>query len=69
MRKATYGDRLRELDRQQDDAYWQRRYENALRAHDYAKIEMLLEEARDEDFDIPLTKDPRILEMIHNLKK
>ena len=68
MRKATYGERMAEFERRQDELYWRRRFEEASAKQDYSEVESLLKEAFEEEYDIPLTSDPRILTMIAHLK-
>ncbi len=69
MRKATYGERMQEFERQQDESFWNRRFQNALKKQDYTEIEELLKEAFDEEYDLPLTSDPRVLQIIERLKQ
>lgn len=42
MRKATYGERMQEFERQQDEYFWNRRFQNALKKQEYTEIEELL---------------------------
>ena len=45
MARTTYGQRMSDWERQQDETYWKRRFQNAQDRSDYTEIEDLLKEA------------------------
>lgn len=67
MRKTTYGENLSRFDRRDDESYWNRRFQNALKANDFSELESLIKEALDEDYYIPYYQEPQIQEILKRL--
>lgn len=67
MRKPTYGEKMMEFERQLDESYWKQRYEDAVNQidRDYVRIEELIKEAIADEYDLPFTKDSRILDILN----
>ena len=74
MARTTYGQRMSDWERQQDETYWKRRFQNAQDRDDYTEIEDLLREAIYDGYDIPCISDERtlvtsVLLLIHSLRR
>ena len=67
MRKATFGERMAEFDRREDEAYWRRRFESTWESNDYVQLEALIQEALDEDYYIPYYQNSKIQEILKRL--
>lgn len=69
MARTTYGQRMSDWERQQDETYWKRRFQNAQDRSDYTEIEDLLKEAIYNGYDIPCISDERTLAILKKLQQ
>lgn len=69
MARTTYGQRMSDWERQQDETYWKRRFQNAQDRDDYTEIEDLLREAIYGGYDIPCISDERTLAILKKLQQ
>ena len=69
MARTTYGQRMSDWERQQDETYWKRRFQNAQDRSDYTEIEDLLKEAIYYGYDIHCISDERTLVILKKLQQ
>ena len=63
-RRPTYGERMSDWERDKDQRDWSRAFLNAVYAKDYSRIEELVKEGLEDDYEFPQVDDPRTLEII-----
>lgn len=67
--RRTYGRSMAEWERQNDESYWRRRFQNAQVERDYTEIEDLLKEAISDGYEIPGISDPITLSILKKLQR
>lgn len=68
-RRQTYGERMAEFDREQDQSDWKRCLYNALNRKDYLRVEELIIEGLSEDYDFPSLSDQTFDELLAKHRK
>lgn len=68
-RRQSYGERMAEWEAEKDERNWNRALSTALDAEDYPRIEDLVVEGIDSDYDFPLITNKKVLELIQRHKR
>jgi len=68
-RRLTYGERMAEFERRQDESNWNQALNRALAFKDYDRIYELVREGMDENYDFPHITDAKVLSYVEGLRK
>ena len=68
-RRQTYGERMSDWERQQDERHWRNRLEKAISSKNYDEINELIQDGVYEGYDIPLIDDPKVVELLRKYQK
>lgn len=68
-RDSTYGKRMVDWERKNDERDWKNAFRNALAVRNYERIEELVKEGIAEGYYFSYVNDPRVLELIQKYSK